>query len=297
LIDEISKINQKLTSPENLDRDELLDLVNESTTLLIHQNQSIQELSAHFESTLTKLNLEMSQVRDVQESLLPEYPPQVPGLDFACEYLPSGHASGDYYDFLTPTEDLVGSFVADVSGHGAPSAVVMAITRVLVHEHLHEIESAGEALSQINRLMHLFVPGSLYVTGVYLLYNHKTHRFQYSTAGHPAPIVWREKEQVASALEIRPRFPLRFLPEVEYETLQSHLDIGDILICYTDGITELTDEAGEMVQQGGLIEWINEASKETSAGLLWDLLDKASSHTGGVPPEDDFTVVVLKRTK
>ena len=112
----------------------------------------MQALKGGYEEALAKLNLEMSQVRDVQESLLPEYPPEIEGLDFACEYLPSGHASGDYYDFLTPTEELVGSFVADVSGHGAPSAVVMAITRVLVQEHLRSTQSAGEALSKINSL-------------------------------------------------------------------------------------------------------------------------------------------------
>lgn len=295
-IEEISGINQKLTAPENLSREDLLDLVNEATTLMIRQNRSIQDLSAHFQETLAKLNLEMSQVRDVQESLLPEYPPQIEGLDFACEYLPSGHASGDYYDFLTPTDQLVGSFIADVSGHGAPSAVVMAITRVLVQEHLQAMQSAGEALSKINNLMHRFVPGSLYVTGVYLLYNHKTHCFQYATAGHPAPIVWREADGKAYPLEIKPRFPLKFLPEVNYESLESHLNPGDLLVFYTDGITELTDGSGAMVQQGGLLEWVEKAPKETSSGFLWGLLDQASSHTGGVPPEDDFTVVVLKRT-
>ncbi|MCA9450674.1 MAG: SpoIIE family protein phosphatase, partial [Candidatus Omnitrophica bacterium] len=152
LIQKISEINGALIDPENLSRDDLLEYLNRATSLMIRQNQNIQELRHHFTDTLTKLNLEMSQVRDVQESLLPNYPPQIEGLDFASEYLPSGHASGDYYDFLRPTDQLVGSFLADVSGHGAPSAVVMAITRVLVHEHLQKVQSAGEALSLINQL-------------------------------------------------------------------------------------------------------------------------------------------------
>ncbi len=296
LMEEISQINLKMTQAEDLSREDLLELVNQATTLMIRQDHYIQELSSHYQETLNKLNLEMSQVRDVQESLLPDKAPQLEGVDFASEYLPSGHASGDYYDFLRPTEDLLGCFIADVSGHGAPSAVVMAITRVLVHEHLEHMKSAGEALSKINDLMHQFVPGSLYVTGVYLLYNHRTHEFQYSTAGHPAPIIWKEKDQKASPLEIKPRFPLKFLPDVEYETLESQLDLGDILVFYTDGITELTNDAGEMVQQTGLLEWVTQSPKDTSAGFLWGLLDEASRYTGGVPPEDDFTIVVLKRT-
>ncbi|MCA9415860.1 MAG: serine/threonine-protein phosphatase [Candidatus Omnitrophica bacterium] len=295
ILERISNLNQRLNDPESLSPDELLELVNTATTLLIHQERNMQALKGGYEEALAKLNLEMSQVRDVQESLLPEYPPEIEGLDFACEYLPSGHASGDYYDFLTPTDELVGSFVADVSGHGAPSAVVMAITRVLVQEHLRSTQSAGEALSKINSLMHRFIPGSLYVTGVYLLYNHQTHDFQYATAGHPAPIIWRNAEKKAAPLPIKARFPLKFLPEVDYESLESHLDPGDLLVFYTDGITELTNGGGEMVEQAGLLQWVENAPKETASGFLWGLLDQASCHTGGVPPEDDFTVVVLRR--
>lgn len=296
LLAEVSALNQRTISLGSMDRDDLVELIQEATQLLIRQNENIRDLSVHFNQTLARLNLEMSQVRDVQESLLPDHPPQIEGVDFACEYLPSGHASGDYYDFLTPTEDQVGVFIADVSGHGAPSAVVMAITRVLVQEHLRSIRSAGEALSKVNSLMHRFVPGSLYVTGAYLLYDHRTHRFRYATAGHPAPILWKESEKRAQPLEIIPRFPLKFLPDVTYETLESSLDPGDVLIFYTDGITELTDGEGSMVGQEKLLDWIGKSPKATSAGLLWGLLDFASRHTGGVPPEDDFTVVVLKRT-
>ncbi|MCC6732534.1 MAG: serine/threonine-protein phosphatase, partial [Candidatus Omnitrophica bacterium] len=204
-------------------------------------------------------------------------------------------ASGDYYDFLELTRHHLGVLVADVSGHGAASAVVMSITRVLAQAHLNQLLHAGGALSVLNGLMARFIPGDQFVTAVYAIFNNLTHKLQYATAGHPPPILWNAREKQSSILPTKPRFPLRLFLQVEYETLEVSLEPGDAVIFYTDGLTELANADGEMVGEKKLAEWVHECPTKTASGFLWHILDKASLYTQGLPPKDDFTIVVLRR--
>lgn len=288
--EEFKRIRERISQVVNDWENQLTGLLSEANALLLRQNEELQELSY-------RLKAEMEQVQYIQENLLPQRLPEVEGVEFASHYLPSSEAGGDYYDFLKLTSHHTGILVADVSGHGAAAAVVMAITRVLARAHLEDLLQPGGAMSVLNSLMARFIPGDQFVTAVYAIYNQLTGGLTYATAGHPPPILWRERDKSALALSTKPRFPLRLFDEVEYETLECHLDPGDAVIFYTDGLTELADSSDNMVEEGGLIDWIQACPVHTASGILWHLLDRASLFTEGKPPKDDFTIVVLKRNE
>lgn len=286
--EEFNRIREKISHVVKSWESQLTELLAEANALLIRQNDELQHLS-------DRLKLEMEQIQHIQENLLPQELPEVPGLEFSSHYLPSSEASGDYYDFLPLTRNHLGVIVADVSGHGAASAVVMSITRVLVQAHLSQLLHAGGALSVLNSLMARFIPGDQFVTAVYAIFNSLTNKLSYATAGHPAPIYWIAKEKRSTTLPTKPRFPLRLFLQVDYDTLDVVLEPGDAVIFYTDGLTELTSADGEMLGEKGLVEWVNECPNATASGFLWHILDKASFYTKGIPPKDDFTIVVLRR--
>lgn len=267
----------------------LTDLLGEANNLLLRQNEELTQISE-------RLTLEMRQVQAIQESLLPQHLPDFPGLEFASHYLPTAEASGDYYDFLDLSSNHVGILVADVSGHGAASAVVMAIMRVLAQANLNQLLLAGGALSVLNSLMTRFVPGEQFVTAVYSIYNRLTGSLSYATAGHPPPILIRAADKSVSLLPTKPKFPLRLFEPVEYETLEVRLEPGDAVIFYTDGLTELWNTDRELAGEERLVEWLKDSPPETASGILWKILEQASLFTEGSPPVDDFTIVVVRRT-
>jgi phosphoserine phosphatase RsbU/P len=287
---EFDRIRERISQVVGEWETQLTELLAEANSLLIHQNDALQALS-------DRLKLEVGQIQEIQESLLPQQLPELPGLEFAAHYLPSTEASGDYYDFLDLSSNHIGILVADVSGHGAASAVVMAITRVLAQANLTQLLLAGGALSVLNSLMARFIPGDQFVTAIYAIYNRLSHNLSYATAGHPPPIHWRAKDKSVAVLPIKPRFPLRLFVQVEYETLQCLVEPGDAVIFYTDGLTELSNAEGEMVGEQKLADWVVESPNHSASGILWHLLDRASLFTEGKPPRDDFTIVVLRRTE
>lgn len=268
----------------------LTELLGEANDLLLRQNEELTQVSE-------RLTLEMRQVQAIQESLLPQRLPEFPGLEFASHYLPSGEASGDYYDFLDLSSNHVGVLVADVSGHGAASAVVMAIMRVLAQANLNQLLLAGGALSVLNSLMTRFVPGEQFVTAIYGIYNRLSGSLSYATAGHPPPILIRAEDRSVSLLPVKPKFPLRIFEPVEYETLEVRLQPGDAVIFYTDGLTELWNIDRELAGEARLVEWLQGSPAETASGILWGILEQASLFTEGHPPVDDFTIVVMKRSE
>lgn len=287
--EDFERVRSRITEVVEDWKDQLEELLGEANKILLRQNDELQNLSF-------RLKHEVEQIQQIQESLLPQHAPVIEGLEFATHYLPSSEASGDYFDFLDVSRHHVGILVADVSGHGAASAVVMAITRVLAQAHLNQLLSPGGALSVLNGLMAKFVPGDQFVTAVYAIYNQRSHTVAYATAGHPPPILWRHQSKSIEILPVRPRFPLRLFPQVEYDTLECQLNAGDALLLYTDGLTELQDDTGEMVGEELIGEWMASSPNHSASGILWHLLDKSSQFTKGVPPKDDFTLVIIKRT-
>jgi len=236
------------------------------------------------------LDRELRTVGELQISLLPSKLPEVPGLDLAADYQTSERAGGDYYDLFDCGNGRWGILIADVSGHGAPAAVIMAITHAIAHQHPGGGVPPGALLEFVNTsLATTYTNGNgSFVTAFYGIYDSTSRKLVYARAGHNSPRLLRGG--AVQSLDGDGGLPLGISHDAKYcervETLQS----GDLLMLYTDGITEARNAAGEMFGVERLDESMSKAgggAKETVAAVLASL----KAFTGGGALSDDRTLL------
>lgn len=236
---------------------------------------------------------ELRVVADIQRSLLPQALPRIPGLDLAAHYQTSRWAGGDYYDFFELPEGRWGILIADVSGHGTPAAVIMAITHSLAHGHPGHPEPPSALLDHVNkRLCEAYTSsGDVFVTAFYGIYDPATRELSYSCAGHNPPRVKRCGDGSLLSLEAASAPPLGLFDDLTYNQASVTLVPHDLLVLYTDGITEAMNDRGE---QFGLDRFDGVlANCGLSAQALMDtMLETVAAHTGDRPADDDRTLLV-----
>jgi sigma-B regulation protein RsbU (phosphoserine phosphatase) len=206
-------------------------LFGRGTTNLVLRNQLSAALSA--------LDRELQVVGDIQRSLLPQTLPKTPGFEMATYYSTSARAGGDYYDFFPLKDDGLGVFIADVSGHGTPAAVLMAITHAIAHAKPGSQTPPIELLRYLNkRLAGSYTRGRSFVTAFYAVLDPASKTLCYSRAGHNPPRLVRGREILS--LEENGALPLGIFDAQPYTQSTVALEKGDLLLLYTDGITEAT---------------------------------------------------------
>ena len=188
---------------------------------------------------------EMRVVADIQRSLLPQELPAIPGLELGAYYQTSRWAGGDYYDFFPLPDGRWGILIADVSGHGTPAAVMMAITHSLAHGLPGPPEPPGVLLGHVNRqLCHRYSAGNEgFVTAFYGIFDPSALTLSYACAGHNPPRLKRCGETAVASLDEIGGPPLGLFDATEYDQTTVTLQADDTLAFYTDGITEAMDPA------------------------------------------------------
>ncbi len=204
-------------------------LFGRGTQTLVLRNQLDEALEA--------LDRELQVVGEIQRSLLPEELPAIEGFDIAAYYLTSARAGGDYYDFFPLADGEWGVFIADVSGHGTPAAVLMAVTHAIAHAQPGTHTPPAALLTYLNRqLARSYTRSGTFVTAFYAVLNPRTRRLTYSAAGHNPPRVARGGRVLS--LDGAGSLPLGIMEDQEYGEATVDLERGDVLALYTDGITE-----------------------------------------------------------
>ena len=253
---------------------------------------------------LDRLRRELDAVGEIQKSLLPSRVPEVPGVRLATFYDASEQAGGDYYDFFELPGGRLGLLVADVSGHGTPAAVLMAVLHAIVHsiDNPPHAEPPGRVLAHLNRHLceRYTKKGGTFVTAWFGMYDPETRELTYANAGHPAPRLKHDngrnddKAALAGPLSGNARsLPLGIDPHEVFENSTVTLEPGDVLVAYTDGITESRAPAGDMFGVTGLDETLLGCSCDPKT-LISDLVDELSRYTHDTPPGDDRTIVAMK---
>lgn len=249
------------------------------------------QLKAAYES----VDHEMRVVADIQRSLLPPKAPKIPTIGIAAHYQTSHRAGGDYYDFFSLPDGRWGLLIADVSGHGTPAAVLMAITHSLAHSYGGPPTPPGELLSHLNH--HLSTRYTAYsdtfVTAFYGIYNPADRSLQYASAGHNPPRLKRCQDGSLALLDAVRGLPLGIFPGETYKEAVHYLVPGDQLVLYTDGITEAQNQAGEMFGLSRLDKVLENCSIGAS-DLLRSVLAGVEEFCDGMPPHDDRTLLVAK---
>ncbi len=238
------------------------------------------------------LDHELKMVGHIQRSLLPQVLPVIKGLDLAADYETSQRAGGDYYDFFPLPNDQWGIFIADVSGHGIPAAVRMAITHAIAHTRPDPAVGPGQILSYLNSTLenrYIGKTGS-FVTAFYAIYDPHKNRLSYASAGHPPPRLARGNNVIA--LDGRAGLPLGIDEDADYCEHQMPLRSGDRLVFYTDGVSEAFNPARDQYGVERLDETLL-ASKGDAQSVLNTILADLRKHCGSAPIADDRTLLVL----
>jgi sigma-B regulation protein RsbU (phosphoserine phosphatase) len=252
-------------------------------------------LAEELKRTYAIVERELRIVADIQRSLLPRKIPEIPGLGLAAHYQTSQWAGGDYYDFFPLTDGRWGIMIADVSGHGTPAAVMMAITHSIAHAFPGPPDPPAAMLEYLNRELsaRYTTEGDTFVTAFYGIYDPARRELTYTSAGHNPPRLKRCEDGTIRSLDGVANLPLGVFPDQRYNQETQALRPGDQIVFYTDGITEATDPSGRMFGLSRLDAALENCHLDAN-GLIQAVLDAVENFTAGQPASDDRTVLVAK---
>lgn len=254
-------------------------------------------LRKQLSEALHSLDRELQIVGNIQRSLLPSKLPIVPGFEFAADYETSARAGGDYYDFFPLDKGRWGLFIADVSGHGTPAAVLMAITHAIAHSQPGAHTPPGALLEYLNNeLARAYTLDGTFVTAFYAILDPSNGKLTYSSAGHNPPRLARENRM--HSLNDSGSLPLGIVEGQSYGQSETVLEPGDMLLLYTDGITEAMAPAVEGHQElfglDRLDSILLECGSRSAAGCLERISEGLKQFCNGAPATDDRTLIAVR---
>lgn len=278
-----------------------VQLVADLTGVAIENDQMLQEARRH-----ERVDRQLSIGAEIQAQLLPDHCPVIEGVELAARCRPAFQVGGDYYDFIPTRPELIGRrrergrwalVMGDVMGKGVPAGLLMTMLRGMLRAEvlsglppdriLHDLNQlALEDLSQSHRFVTLF----------YSDFDPRTRRLRFANAAHNPPLIWRAQQRTISRLDA-PGLLIGLQPEADYGTGSIVLEPGDVLLYYTDGVTEAPGITGDRFDEARLIRSLESACRSGSGsqGILDQLFDRLDRFVGADRQlEDDASMVVLK---
>jgi sigma-B regulation protein RsbU (phosphoserine phosphatase) len=241
-----------------------------------------------------RLERELQMAHQVQASLLPRQLPQVPGWEFAAYWHPAREMSGDYYDFIPLAGEQLGLVIADVTDKGMAAALFMAVTRSIVRASTGQASSPARGIAHANSLVCADSTRGMFVTLFYALLDPSSGDFTYVNAGHNPPLLYRAGQDELSELT-RTGFPLGVLPEDHYEQRTLRLNPGDLVLFYTDGVTDATNAEQQDFGDERLERVLLEQRDAPVEDILSALKTAINDFTGQTAQFDDIAILVVKR--
>jgi PAS domain S-box-containing protein len=241
-----------------------------------------------------RIEQELQVARLIQQTLLPKSLPGLAGYDMAAYYQPAREVGGDFYDFLELEDGRLGLVIGDVSGKGVPAALVMAITRTMLHATYRLGSPApGEILEQVNNILYPDILPNMFVTCLAAILDSRTGRLQYANAGHDLPYL----RHAAGVSELRATgMPLGLMTNMSYEEKEITLKPGESVLLYSDGLVEAHSPRREMFGFPRMQEFVG--AHPGGASLIDFLLAELEQFTGEEwEQEDDISLLTLQRLR
>jgi sigma-B regulation protein RsbU (phosphoserine phosphatase) len=237
-----------------------------------------------------RLNRELEGAARMQRVLLPKALPRPAGIRCAAHYRTSRHAGGDYYDVVPLDRSRLGIMVADVSGHGAPAAIVMAMLRATFHAHPDRGDPA-RLLRDLNAHFEYLYGHGIFATVVYAVLEPESLRMRVACAGHPPPLLCRRSS--VAALDLQAIVPLLLMPIDEVPTVDVRLERGDRLLFFTDGITDRTAADGTLYDLDRLSDAFGRAAACSPDDIVQHLVSDIEAFADSPEASDDQTLLVV----
>jgi sigma-B regulation protein RsbU (phosphoserine phosphatase) len=234
--------------------------------------------------------------KDVQQAFFPPQNLSIPSLSCETFYKPANDIGGDYYDFLFLQEGRWGIAIGDVSGKGIGAALIMASLQASLRaQALHPHSSLSTLIGDVNRLVYESSPTNFFASLFYAEYEPATRVLKYVNAGHNPPIVLRPRDARCEMFHLTPGgMPVGISGDSRFTTKTFRLEIDDVLVAYTDGITDVENRHGELWGQRGLETLLRSCSRGTPHQIIKCILDKLASYANRLPQRDDMTLVVMQ---
>ena len=286
--DMMRTMSQRLDDSENLTIQDLL----EKNRLL---RLAYDELKAAQAQLVEKerLEAELQVARSIQRSILPRAALRLPGYDVGTLIEPVSSVGGDLYDFVPLKGNRLGIAIGDVSGHGVPAALFMALVFSLVRGEASRGTPPSRVLRNVNRQLLDMSSSGMFVTMLYGILDGPSREFCYARAGHTPPLLMDSRgEAIESPLGIGQ--PLGLFDEMLLDAQTVALPPGGRLLLFTDGATEACDAQGQLFGQERLYAAVRLAQAASAQGLCQAVYDAVRSFCGVVAPEDDILLVAVQ---
>jgi phosphoserine phosphatase RsbU/P len=238
-----------------------------------------------------RLDRELASAARMQQLILPPAMPVHPSVGFGTYYQTSKHAGGDYYDVLPLGPDRFGILVADVSGHGAPAAIVMAMIRAVVHTYPGVADDPPAVLHYINRHFRFLWETPMYATALYAVLDAARGTLRLSSAGHPLPLLCRGGG--VAALPVETSLCILWDELGDVPCVEHALQARDRVAFYTDGITDRQAADGTMYDLDRLSAALQHAGPLPPAAAVTALIAELETFAGGQESDDDQTLLIV----
>lgn len=241
-----------------------------------------------------KMERELALASQIQKNLLPGKNPECENYDIAGYNLTCYQVGGDYYDFIDITPERLAIVIADVSGKGVSAALLMASLRAALHAELGPSYNLDHLAARLNDFVHRSSSSGNFITFFLLELNKNTGEIKYINAGHNPPLILGREGKVTRLESCG--FCLGMFPSVQYEQCTASLEAGQVAVLYTDGITESRNKNKEEFGEDRLIKVIQKCFDLPAQKMLESILAEVNRFSEGLDPDDDRTLVIIKRT-
>ncbi len=240
-----------------------------------------------------KMEKELTLAAQIQQDFLPKENPSYDNFEIAGSNIPCYQVGGDYFDFIAIDPSRLGIVVADVSGKGMSASLLMASLRAAFHSELRPEYKLEEMVAKLNNFVHRSSASNRFITFFFCELDTESGELKYINAGHNPPLILDKSSKIQHMKSCG--MCLGMFDAEKYKAEKTTLNVGDITVIFTDGITESRNKQNEEFGNEKLEKLIQKHSKLSAQKLLEKIYDELNSFTSGVDQMDDITLVVIKR--
>ena len=306
---EIGLLHLKRNEPEDVDlaqnnfREALAEFkelgVDYYPDVIIEKLRKLKHISRAQAVEHRKVTREMAEAGRIQHTFIPMYSPEIPGFEISCKLIPARETSGDFYDFIELADGRLAVVIADVGDKGAGAALYMAMSRTLIRTYAGEGKlEPKEVLHQVNRRILTDTQHGIFLTAFLGFLDPQAGTFKYVNAGHNPPFLVKQENDEINLTKLEKTGALVGLfSENTWEEKTVDIEPGEVIVLYTDGISEAQNEAGLFFGNDRLVKILKRGFSTSAETYRDNILTRVLGFIGSAPRLDDITLIVLTRLK
>ena len=246
-----------------------------------------------------RLDHDLEIARDIQRILLPAEAPAISGFEVSGINVPARQVSGDYFDYIKVDDERLGVAIADVSGKGVPASLIMAICRSVLRSQATQNPSPADVLKKVNRQLYPDIKEDMFISMAYLILDHAHNAVTLARAGHDAPLLYKRQTQTVAPLK-PPGLVLGIDSGSVFDRMTNDFNVplerGDVLVLYTDGVTEALDAEGYEFGIERTIQSVRASAGDGASAIVARVIEDVRNFAGSQPQNDDITLIAIRKT-